>query len=181
MTQILRLENPLFGRGLKLAQRLCYLNSAAHFLFALPRLVFLMAPLIYLIYGGTNLPGTGQAILAYALPHLVMLYLTHLRIQGRHRHSFWNEIYETVLAPYVLLPTIGGVSVAAAGRRFNVTAKGQVLSASFFDRRIARPFLLMLFVNFIGLLCAIPRLHLFAASNAPRWQGWLLSLPAPHV
>ena len=36
----------------------------------------------------------------------------------------------------------------------------------------------MLFVNFIGLLCAIPRLHLFAASNAPGWQGWLLS--APH-
>ena len=45
-------------------------------------------------------------MLAFAAPHLVMLSLTHLRIQGRHRHSFWNEIYETVLAPYVLLPTI---------------------------------------------------------------------------
>jgi cellulose synthase (UDP-forming) len=176
MTQILRLENPLFGRGLKLAQRLCYLNSAAHFLFALPRLVFLMAPLIYLIYGGTNLPGTWQVILAFATPHLVMLYLTHLRIQGRHRHSFWNEIYETVLAPYVLLPTIGAF-LWPRRPRFNVTAKGQVLYSSFFDRRIARPFVLMLFVNFIGLLCAIPRLHLFAASNAPGWQGWLLSVP----
>ncbi len=182
MTQILRLENPLFGRGLKLAQRLCYLNSAAHFLFALPRLVFLMAPLIYLIYGGTNLPGTWQVILAFAVPHLVMLYLTHLRIQGRHRHSFWNEIYETVLAPYVLLPTIGAF-LWPRRPKFNVTAKGQVLYSSFFDRRIARPFVLMLFVNFIGLLCAIPRLHQFAASNAPRWegwqgwQGWLLSVP----
>lgn len=176
MTQILRLENPLFGRGLKLAQRLCYLNSAAHFLFALPRLVFLMAPLIYLIYGGTNLPGTWQAILAFAAPHLVMLYLTHLRIQGRHRHSFWNEIYETVLAPYVLLPTIGAF-LWPRRPRFNVTAKGQVLYSSFFDRRIARPFVLMLFVNFIGLLCAIPRLHQFAVSNAPGWQGWLLSVP----
>ncbi len=176
MTQILRLENPLFGSGLKLSQRLCYLNSAAHFLFALPRLVFLMAPLIYLIYGGTNLPGTWQVILAYAAPHLVMLYLTHLRIQGRHRHSFWNEIYETVLAPYVLLPTIGAF-LWPRRPRFNVTPKGQVLYSSFFDRRIARPFLLMLFVNFVGLLCAIPRLHLFPASNAPAWQGRLLSLP----
>jgi len=176
MTQILRLENPLFGRGLKLPQRLCYLNSAAHFLFALPRLVFLMAPLIYLIYGGTNLPGTWRVILAFAVPHLVMLYLTHLRIQGRHRHSFWNEIYETVLAPYVLLPTIGAF-LWPKRPKFNVTAKGQVLQASFFDRRIARPFLLMLFVNFVGLLCAVPRLHLFPASTAPRWQGWLLSVP----
>jgi cellulose synthase (UDP-forming) len=176
MTQILRLENPLFARGLKLAQRMCYLNSAAHFLFALPRLVFLMAPLIYLIYGGTNLPGTWQAILAFAAPHLVMLYLTHLRIQGRHRHSFWNEIYETVLAPYVLLPTIGAF-LWPRRPKFNVTAKGQVLYSSFFDRRIARPFVLMLLVNFIGLLCAIPRLHLFAASLAPGWKGWLLSVP----
>jgi cellulose synthase (UDP-forming) len=176
MTQILRLENPLFGRGLKLSQRLCYLNSAAHFLFALPRLVFLMAPLIYLIYGGTNLPGAWQVILAYAAPHLVMLYLTHLRIQGRHRYSFWNEIYETVLAPYVLLPTVGAF-LWPRRPRFNVTPKGQVLYSSFFDRRIARPFLLMLFVNFVGLLCAIPRLHLFPASSAPRWQGWLLSVP----
>jgi cellulose synthase (UDP-forming) len=176
MTQILRLENPLFARGLKLAQRLCYLNSAAHFLFALPRLVFLMAPLIYLIYGGTNLPGTWQLILAFAAPHLVMLYLTHLRIQGRHRHSFWNEIYETVLAPYVLLPTIGAF-LWPRRPKFNVTAKGQVLHSSFFDRRIARPFVLMLLVNFIGLLCAIPRLHLFAGSNLPGWQGWLLSVP----
>jgi len=176
MTQILRLENPLFASGLKLAQRLCYLNSVAHFLFALPRLVFLMAPLIYLIYGGTNLPGTWQLILAYAAPHLVMLYLAHLRIQGKHRHSFWNEIYETVLAPYILLPTIGAF-LWPRRPRFNVTAKGQVLYSSFFDRRIARPFVLMLFVNFIGLLCAIPRLHLFVASTAPGWQGWLLSVP----
>ena len=176
MTQILRLENPLFGRGLKLSQRLCYVNSAAHFLFALPRLVFLMAPLIYLIYGGTNLPGTWQMILAYAAPHLVMLYLAHLRIQGKHRHSFWNEIYETVLAPYILLPTIGAF-LWPRRPRFNVTAKGQVLYSSFFDRRIARPFVLMLFVNLVGLLCAIPRLHPFAASNAPGWQGWLLNVP----
>lgn len=176
MMQILRLENPLFGRGLKFAQRLCYLNSAAHFLFALPRLVFLMAPLMYLIYGGTNLPGTWQMILAYAAPHLIMLYLTHLRIQGRHRHTFWNEIYETVLAPYILLPTMAAF-LWPRRPRFNVTAKGQVVHSSFFDGRIARPFLLMLFVNFLGLLCAIPRLHLFANSNAPGWQGWLLSVP----
>jgi hypothetical protein len=115
-------------------------------------------------------------ILAYALPHLVMLYTTHLRIQGRHRHSFWNEIYETVLAPYVLLPTIGAF-LWPRRPRFNVTAKGQIFHASFFDRKIASPFLLMLFVNFVGLVCAVPRLHLFPASGLPGWQGWLLSTP----
>ncbi len=51
MVQILRIENPLFAPGLKLAQRLCYFNAMTHFLYALPRLIFLTAPLIYLIFG----------------------------------------------------------------------------------------------------------------------------------
>lgn len=176
MIQILRLENPLFGRGLRFTQRLCYFNATSHFMFALPRLVFLTAPLMYLIFGGTNLPGFWAAIVAYAAPHLVLLHLTHSRIQGRHRHSFWNEIYETVLAPYILLPTLGAFLFPRRGR-FNVTAKGQVVATTFFDRRVARPFVLLLLANVVGLLCAIPRAHLFAASTAPGWQGRLLSIP----
>jgi cellulose synthase (UDP-forming) len=176
MIQILRIENPLFGRGLKLTQRLCYFNATAHFLFALPRLVFLTAPLIYLLFGRANLPGFWAAIVAYAAPHLVMLHLTHSRIQGRHRHSFWNEIYETVLAPYILLPTLGALLLPHKGR-FNVTTKGQVVAAKFFDRRTARPFLFLLLANLVGLLCAIPRAHLFAVSTATGWKGTLLNLP----
>src|SRR6202021_199257 len=57
MVQILRIENPLLARGLKPAQRLCYFNAMAHFLCALPRLIFLTAPLAYLIFGMKNIPG----------------------------------------------------------------------------------------------------------------------------
>lgn len=39
------------------------------------------------------------AILAYALPHLTLASVTKSRIQGYHRYSFWNEVYETVLWP----------------------------------------------------------------------------------
>ncbi len=45
MIQILRIDNPLFAPGLTFAQRLCYFNAMAHFLYALPRLIFLTAPL----------------------------------------------------------------------------------------------------------------------------------------
>ena len=78
MVQILRIENPLFAPGLKPAQRLCYFNAMAHFLYALPRLIFLTAPLIYLVFGITNIPGLWIAIVAYALPHLVLSNLDHL-------------------------------------------------------------------------------------------------------
>jgi len=156
MIQILRTDNPLFAPGLKFAQRLCYFNAMCHFLYAVPRLIFLTAPLIYLLLNHTNVPGYWAAILAYALPHLTLSNVTNSRIQGEHRHSFWNEIYETVLSPYILLPTMMALINPKLGK-FNVTAKGGVVKRTFFDTRIAQPFLIMLVFNLAGLLIAIPR------------------------
>ncbi|MEO6922198.1 MAG: UDP-forming cellulose synthase catalytic subunit, partial [Bryocella sp.] len=166
MIQIMRTDNPLFAPGLAPAQRLCYFNAMTHFLYALPRLIFLTAPLIYLVLGHTNVPGYWAAILAYAFPHLVLSNITNSRVQGQHRHSFWNEIYETVLAPYIFLPTMLALINPKLGS-FNVTAKGGVVSRSFFDTRIAQPFLVLLFLNFVGLLCAIPRYIHFAGAGLP--------------
>jgi cellulose synthase (UDP-forming) len=157
MIQILRIDNPLFGGGLKFAQRLCYFNAMAHFLYAVPRLVFLLAPLVYLLLGRTIIPGYWLAILAYALPHLILSNLTNSRIQGRHRHSFWNEIYEAVLAPYILAPTLLAMINPKLGK-FNVTDKGSTLQQTQFDRRIAAPTRWMLLLNFMGLLASVYRL-----------------------
>ncbi len=164
MIQIIRVDNPLLVPGLKLAQRFCYFNAMAHFLYALPRLIFLTAPLIYLILGHTNVPGYWATIFAYALPHLVLSSMTNSRIQGQHRHSFWNEIYETVLAPYILLPTMLALLNPKLGS-FNVTAKGGVVNRRFFDSRIALPFMVLLMMNAVGLLCAIPRLSHFPGGS----------------
>lgn len=150
MVQILRLENPLFVRGLTFSQRLCYLNATTHFLFALPRLIFLTVPLVYLVLGKVNIYGYSLALLAYALPHIILSTLTNSRIQGRHRFSFWNEIYEVILAPYILLPTLLALINPRLGK-FNVTSKGGIVRRSFFDRRIAFPYVLLLALNLFGV------------------------------
>jgi cellulose synthase (UDP-forming) len=172
MVQILRIENPLFARGLKPAQRFCYFNAMAHFLYALPRLIFLTAPLIYLVFGIRNLPGFWLAIVAYAVPYLVLAAMTSSRIQGEYRHSFWNEIYETVLAPYILLPTLIALVRPRTGT-FNVTPKGGVVHQGYFDARIARPFLLLAALNFLGLLCAVARVIRFPTFAAASWLSFI--------
>ena len=178
MVQVLRIDNPLFARGLTAAQRLCYFNAMSHFLYALPRLIFLTAPLIYLIFGHTNLPGYWAAIVAYAVPHLLLAKIANARIQGHHRHSFWNEIYETVMAPFIFLPTILAL-LNPRVTRFDVTPKGGVVSRSFFDKRIATPFLFLLSMNLLGLLCAIPRLFALPhVSHAPAYLRIVANLPA---
>jgi cellulose synthase (UDP-forming) len=156
MAQILRIDCPLFAKGLKLPQRICYFNAMAHFFYALPRLIFLTSPIFYLIFGKLNIPGYWLTILVFALPHLAMATITNSRIQGEKRHSFWNEIYETVLSPYILLPTLLALVSPKLGK-FNVTAKGQNKEDDSFDHKMAKPFLLLLGLNVVALLMAIPR------------------------
>ena len=164
MIQVLRTDNPLFAHGLKWPQRLCYFNAMVHFLYAVPRLLFLTAPLVYLLLGRTNIPGNWIAIMAYALPHLFLSNITNFRIQGKHRHSFWNEVYETVLAPYILGPTLLALVNPKLGK-FNVTAKGGIVNASYFDSRIARPYVALILINVGALLIAPVRYFVWNADH----------------
>ncbi len=150
MVQILRTDNPLTAKGLKWPQRICYLNAMMHFLYAVPRLVFLTAPLVYMLLGLINIPGYWLAIFAYSMPHLFLANVVNFRVQGKYRYSFWNEVYETVLAPYILMPTLLALVNPKLGK-FNVTAKGGLVSEAYFDRKIARPYVWLIFANLAGL------------------------------
>ena len=150
MVQILRVDNPLFKQGLKFPQRLCYLNSMLHYLFAGPRFIFLLSPLVYLILGRSNVFGYLPGILAYGLPHVFLSTLMNSRVQGNYRHSFWNEVYEMVLAPYIFLPTLLALINPKWGK-FNVTAKESVVEGTHFDWGIAKPFVVLLLLNLVGM------------------------------
>src|SRR5262249_30579761 len=164
MVQILRLENPLFVSGLTLSQRLCYFNATTHFLFAVPRLIFLTVPLTYLLLGMVNIYGYSLNVFAYALPHLVLAHVTNARIQRGFRSAFWNKIYEAVLAPYILFPTLLALISPRLGK-FNVTAKGGIVARSYFDHRVALPFIVLLGLNVAGLVVAHQRFVTDPAHN----------------
>lgn len=152
MAQIFRIDNPLFGPGLSVAQRLCYLNSMMYFFSGLPRIVFLTAPLAFLLFDAQIIIGSALVFAAYALPHLVHAQMTHSRLQGPYRYSFWAEVYETVLCVYIVLPTLVALIFPKRGA-FNVTAKGTNRDQGFFDRRIAWPYIVLLVLNGVGF-CA---------------------------
>ena len=100
----------------------------------------------------------------YAFPHILLSNLTNSRIQGEFRFSLWNEIYETVPAPYILLPTLVALVNPKRGK-FNVTAKGGLVADSYFDRRIAVPYLVLLGLNILGPLVAMPRYFFWNADR----------------
>jgi cellulose synthase (UDP-forming) len=159
MAQIFRIDNPFLGRGLSLGQRLCYAASMLHFFHALPRLVFLLAPLSYLFFGMQILQGSPALVAAYSLPHLLHANMTNSRVQGKYRYSFWSEVYETSLAPFIVLPTTIALIAPKLGK-FNVTAKGGKVGRTYFDRRIAWPHIVLALLNLAGLIVGLRRFYL---------------------
>lgn len=151
MAQIFRSHNPFLGKGLTLSQRICYASAALHFFYGLPRLVFLTAPLAYLFFGAHVFQASALMIAAYVLPHIVHAYVTGSRIQGRFRHSFWNEVYESVLAWYIMRPTLATL-IAPNSATFNVTAKGGTIEKSYFDWTLSRPYIILLVLNLAGMM-----------------------------
>ncbi|KQQ65539.1 cellulose synthase [Pseudomonas sp. Leaf127] len=150
MAQIFRTDNPLLGRGLTFFQRICYANAMLHFLVGLPRLVFLTAPLAFLLFHAYIIYAPAVMIVLYVIPHMVHASLTNSRIQGEHRLTFWGEVYETVLAWYIARPTTVALFNPSKGK-FNVTAKGGLMSENQFDWAIARPYLVLALLNVLGL------------------------------
>ena len=156
MVQIFRIDNPLLGRGLSIGQRICYLNAMAHFLFALPRIVFLTAPLCYLILNINVIRTSAFLLVAFAGPHLFHTLITNAYIQGKYRHSFWNEIYEASLAFHLLIPTFMTLINPKSGS-FNVTAKGGLVEKDYFDAKLLRPHIIVCVALVAGIVCGALR------------------------
>ena len=156
MTQIFRVDNPVLGRGLSFGQRVCYLNAMLHFFFGVPRFVFLTAPLAFLMFRLNIIAASGLMVIAYAVPHLWHSTVTNSRLQSRYRHSFWGEIYESVLAMYLLKPTLSTLINPKRGK-FNVTEKGGILPNDYFDYKIVRPHLVICFLLVFGLVVGVAR------------------------
>ncbi len=148
VVQILRTDcPPLRTRPEVHYQRLCHFNAVVHFLYAIPRLIFLTSPLIYLLFGRSNLLGYIGAIVAYGFPASRPRHYDQRPDSGPlPAFAFWNEVYETILAPYILLPTTVALIDPKRGK-FNVTSKGSVLDNSFFDWHIARPYIALFALN----------------------------------
>lgn len=156
MTQIMRVDNPLLGRGLKWQQRLCYLNAMLSFQFALPRVAFLTAPLAYLLFNLNIIHSSASLIFAYMLPHLFLCIYVNSRVNGRFRYSFWGEIYDLVLAFHLVLPTVITLIFPKRGK-FNVTDKGALLDVGYFDFSIVRPHLIIAVLLAAGVVAGIVR------------------------
>jgi cellulose synthase (UDP-forming) len=166
MAQIFRVDNPFLGRGLGFFQRLCYGNAMLHFFYGIPRLIFLTMPMAYLFFQLYFINASATTIAGFVLPYLVLASIANSRMQGKYRHSFWAEVYESVLAWYIALPTTIAFFSPKHGK-FNVTDKGGRTDESHLDWAVSKPYIVLLVLNAAAMLAGIYRLVFNAGDETP--------------
>jgi cellulose synthase (UDP-forming) len=96
-------------------------------------------------------------IAAFAVPHLVQSIATSNRIQGQDRRAFWGEVYESLLAFHLVVPTIATLLNPKRGK-FNVTDKGGLLDKGYFDAGLMWPHMAVVGLLVLGLAAGVAKL-----------------------
>ena len=141
MTQMMVLNNPLFAKGLKFYQRICYLNSGLFWLFGISRFIFIVAPAAFLLLDLHVYFASVPQVIAYALPHLVASVILADFLYGKYRWLFLSELYESIQSIF-LMPVVFSVFLNPRKPSFKVTPKGKSLENDFLSG-LSVPFFLM--------------------------------------
>ncbi|MGE0744377.1 MAG: UDP-forming cellulose synthase catalytic subunit [Rhodospirillales bacterium] len=157
MTQLLLLKNPLWRRGLGMAQRLCYLAGMTFWLFPFARLAFVLAPLAFLVFGLRIYSANLWQIAAYALPHLVASALVTRLLFGSARWPFVSWLYEIMQSMHAVRAILG-VFRRPHSPHFLVTPKGEVTDTDFVTP-LARPFYVVFALNLVAVPLGLWHLH----------------------
>ena len=168
MVQIFVLKNPLLNRGLRFWQRLGYLSSSFFWFFGYARVVFLLAPAAYLLFGLRVYDANLREFIAFAIPHLVASMLVSDYLFGRVRWAFISELYE-IMQSLFALPAIFRVLVNPHAPKFMVTPKGEQVSKDFISE-LSGPF----YAIYITILIAL-------AAGVFRWFNYPLERDTIYI
>lgn len=155
MFQILMLKNPVMKKGLSVIQKLCYLSSMTFWFFPIPRLIFMLMPLIYICFDIKIFVSNIDEAIAYTLTYIIVNLMLQNYLYGRVRWPWVSELYEYLQGVFLAKAI---VSVAANPRApsFNVTAKGLTLDNDHISE-LAWPFFAIWGALFAADLVAIWR------------------------
>lgn len=159
MIQIFVLHNPLKQKGLRIWQKISYLSNTLFWFFPFARVVFLIAPSLYLLFGLKIYNASVNELFGYTLPYLICLLLTADYLFGRVRWSLVSELYETMQSLFSLQAIIG-VLVNPHAPKFAVTPKSQTTQNDFISP-LAKPFYWFVGFTIVAFVAGLWRYQMF--------------------
>ena len=124
-------ENPLLVRGLTWGQKLMYLSTMWGYLSGFATLVYLLAPVLFLLFGLMPLQSSGAEFVRHLLPYLVLNQLCFMAV-GWGRSSWRGQQYNLALFTLWIQALFGAIGNVFLRRKlvFVVTPKTPQQAAS---------------------------------------------------
>jgi len=170
--QVSKKYNPLNVKGLTLMQRIVYVDGLFYWTFGLQKMVYTIAPFLYLIFGVTLFDSLGLDIILVFLPYFLSNILYFRRVSNSTRNITWSHIYDMALAPHMAWAFLTEV-IANKALKFNVTPKATVTNKDHFNFRLAFPHIILFAITLVAMT--------FGIVNIVNNWGNISSLPATII
>lgn len=156
--QTIRSARFLLGK-LPFLSRLSYLSCLLYWWTFLRRIVYILSPILFTVFGVLVVRTELWGILLIWLPSY-LIYNHSLRLlSGKVRDQKWSNIVDTILCPYMILPILAE-TFGIRMRTFAVTSKEKTGTKS---AKIiyAIPHLILLAASIVGIYFSIERMMLY--------------------
>ena len=155
MIQIFMLDNPLFKKGLTLKQRLSYLSTTCFWFFSYGRLIFFIAPMLYLLFGFQIYRASFEELLSFVIPHLIVIFFATYYLYGGVRKIFMSGIYELFQSCSAIVALVKTL-IRPRSPRFRSTPKQEIYDQ---DRisRCSYPFYILYALSLVALAVGLWR------------------------
>lgn len=154
--------NILFRKGLSIEQKISYISAMTYWYSPLKRLIYILSPILYGVFGVVVVKTTlGQALLIW-LPTYILNRVTLRKVSKNIRSVKWTNIYETILFPS-LLPSVILETLGISEKSFSVTKKDGVENDAEFRRRAAVPHAIFAVLSVYSILRCVK--EVFVSGN----------------
>lgn len=168
--QTIRSFKFLFGR-MPFLPKLSYLSCLLYWWTFLRRIVYILSPIFFTVFGVMVVDTDIWGILLIWLPSY-LIYNHSLRLlSGKVRDQKWSNIVDTILCPYMILPVLAE-TVGIRMKKFAVTNKENTVSKS---ARIiyAVPHIILLAATVLGIYFSIVHMARYSGIGGIVVLFWL--------
>ncbi|MFT8872582.1 MAG: glycosyltransferase [Sporolactobacillus sp.] len=142
--------NPLTLKGLSLMQRILYMDGLIYWFFGIFKMIYIAAPLLFLLFNIYSLQTGLLGVLAFWLPSFIGSLLSFQIVSKRKRSMIWSHIYDTSMAPRLALSAVMELCFNKQ-MRFKVTPKGKQSGQRYMQLSTVMPHLIMLALTIVAL------------------------------
>ena len=146
--------NILFRKGLSINQKLSYITSIIYWYSGFRRLIYIISPILFGIFGVMIIKCNLFEMLIFWLPMYVFTNISLSKLSNNIRNIKWTNIYETILFPSLLLSTTLE-TLGISKKKFSVTRKDKVEDDKRYNFKLVIPHIVFAIVTFLSLVNCI--------------------------